>query len=66
MMEIRWIWKKEDTLEKFLYGVIEMSWNHMIPIFSTMLLVSNDNAWYIIGIIIPILFQMEFIFDGDD
>ena len=58
-LNIDYIIKSEESMEEWIFSFIEISWNHMIPIVSAIMVGKTQNPWYILGIVIPLLFQIQ-------
>ena len=64
-LNIDFIIKSEESMKESIFSFIEISWNHMIPIVSAIMVGKTQNPWYILGILIPLLFQIK-LFNEDD
>jgi len=55
-----------QSVEGFIAEIIETLWNYGLPLLFMWLFVLSENPIYIIGILIPMMFNIDISIEGDD
>jgi len=65
-INIEYIIECDESLKEWFHSFIELSWNHMIPIVSAVAIGDTGNYLYLIGIVLPLLFQIKLNNEDDE